>query len=828
MSDPSNFSDGSKPAEDLPSSAPSDPSDIVESAVAIYSAGFTPIPLKAGAKVPALPGWHLTGWASLEEVREAFTGFAASGHTNIGVKLGNSSTGAATASTGSVADRSSLKLVDIDLDHPTAVRLARMFLPATPVISGRGGEPLHWWYVVNDPPRDGDSMRFTFLGRSLVEVRASSNWQTVLPPSRHPGGQLYEWHAGSGSGGDLHNDIMNPVNFPNSLSPSVSPSHPFQLLLPTHSLLSIQLQAASLALVTALVQGFPSRGSRHETYLAIAGAFLKNPGSASGVSGIWRDEISSFIFAIAVAIGDEEMTTRVGEAVPSTIRKLEQPERNFPVAGWGVLTELFGPEAGASIRKLYDSVTDLLVQIKASPSSPSPNPSPNSLPSGPGAATNGDNSLAPLAPPSHSTHSKNSADPPSGRAEFSESAESVESAEAKNSPRAPLIPGDSKNSNSPTATWKAVDLSGYLSGEILEPTPSLCTRSDGCHLMYPGRVNMLYGSSESAKSWIALYIGLQLIQIDSTARVMYVDTEDEPANTVSRLRLIGATDAQIRENFVYVHPETPNAKMQKGRNSAVTETGNINASQFQFELDATAPTLIIIDGMTALYGLHGLNPNDASETDIVTTWLKGLTAHGVRTVLVVDHTAKTSDRGSLPIGSQHKVAMVQGALLQAHCIRQPVPGSLGEIELVLLKDRPGKVRQISENAGSKAQTAAVVTLDSREEGALDISINAPHADGSVTLTASEAKARAVFKSIERKSSVDALLIAAFENSDGTLTASELAEMFPELFSAARNSEGRGSLKRLLARGLIEARGETRGRFYVLIVRDGPAFTEPPA
>ena len=81
----------------------------------------------------------------------------------------------------------------------------------------------------------------------------------------------------------------------------------------------------------------------------------------------------------------------------------------------------------------------------------------------------------------------------------------------------------------------------------------------------------------------------------------------------------------------------------------------------------------------------------------------------------------------MPIGSQHKVAMVQGTLLQVWPIKQPMPGDVGEMELVVLKDRPGQVRAHSQKTGGrgKAQVAGVVTLDSRTEGRSSLVITPP-------------------------------------------------------------------------------------------------------
>ena len=45
----------------------------------------------------------------------------------------------------------------------------------------------------------------------------------------------------------------------------------------------------------------------------------------------------------------------------------------------------------------------------------------------------------------------------------------------------------------------------------------------------------------------------------------------------------------------------------------------------------------VVDGMTVLYGLHGLDSNDNASTDVITGWLKQLTRNGRSTVIVIDH-----------------------------------------------------------------------------------------------------------------------------------------------------------------------------------------------
>lgn len=245
-------------------------------------------------------------------------------------------------------------------------------------------------------------------------------------------------------------------------------------------------------------------------------------------------------------------------------------------------------------------------------------------------------------------------------------------------------------------------------------------------MLYPGRVNCIYGASESGKSWLALYCAIE--EISNGKRVLYVDCEDDPESTLSRLMLMGIGPDDLLSSFAYVRPEEALARLMFNRwgNPIEGEAAarlRDNDRALDAMLNMVDPSLIVLDGLTVLYGLHGMDTNDATHTDRISGWMKSLTRNGRTTVLVIDHIPKSAGRGSLPLGSQHKTAMIQGSALQVWPITKPRPGILSKGELIVGKDRPGRVREVG-NDGDP-QVAAEIEIDSRIPGQVQIRILPP-------------------------------------------------------------------------------------------------------
>jgi hypothetical protein len=449
----------------------------------------------------------------------------------------------------------------------------------------------------------------------------------------------------------------------------------------------LAVQVATLALAAALLDSWPSAGVRHDAYLALAGGLLRD--GDSGVHPYWGDRgnAAMLIRALAdVTLDEDGAENRESESIGSTMRALQAGK---PVVGFGRLAELIGDEEVRQIRILIGEVEAAAGVVAREAGVVD-------------TAVEGG-----AAPDLFGSLTVDPEDPLGKR----------------------------------SGSWEPVDLEPFLSGRVQPVMPTVLVRDDGQALLYPGRVNMLYGSSESAKSWIALFTCLQVMAAGE--RTMYLDFEDDPENTLDRLRRMGAGSDDLAYLFTYIRPEDPIAAMQRDRwgNTHVTKEGTKNLELFAKAMETNDPKLVVADGMTVLYGLHGLDSNDAVSTDIITGWLKKLTRNGRTTVIIIDH----------------KQAMVQGAMLQVWPVAQPMPDAVGEVELIVLKDRPGQVRKISAKTGQKSQLAARIIIDSTVPDVTTLSIQPPPTPASQQAQSAKLAAQAQ-KAQMHKAEEDQLLV----------------------------------------------------------------------
>ena len=152
------------------------------------------------------------------------------------------------------------------------------------------------------------------------------------------------------------------------------------------------------------------------------------------------------------------------------------------------------------------------------------------------------------------------------------------------------------------STWEPVDLGPILRGEKVTPSPTVFARDDGVRLLYPGRLNLFIGETESCKSWGASMAVAQ--EMTAGHPVIYVDFEDTPENAIERLRALGVTPEQIGDLFTYFQPSGPfNDLATMMLEDAIREKG--------------LATLAVVDGVTDAMMLEGLEPRDGSDVSEV-------------------------------------------------------------------------------------------------------------------------------------------------------------------------------------------------------------------
>lgn len=254
-------------------------------------------------------------------------------------------------------------------------------------------------------------------------------------------------------------------------------------------------------------------------------------------------------------------------------------------------------------------------------------------------------------------------------------------------------------------SWWPRDLGGVISGNDPEPDPAYLHRDDGNALFYPGKVNGLIGESESGKTWIALLAVTQALK-DHT-HVLYLDFEDTAPGIITRLTAMGATTQQL-QHLTYISPdETLHSEAHRDLTETLTQHN---------------PRLIIIDGFNAAMTLLGLDLNSNTDATAFSQRLLKPLANTGACVIYVDHVPKNKEaRGKGGIGAQAKRAMTTGCAITVDITAPFGRGMTGKLRLTIDKDRPGKIRAISQGA----RYAGEAILDSHDTGNVTVHIAAP-------------------------------------------------------------------------------------------------------
>jgi KaiC/GvpD/RAD55 family RecA-like ATPase len=233
-----------------------------------------------------------------------------------------------------------------------------------------------------------------------------------------------------------------------------------------------------------------------------------------------------------------------------------------------------------------------------------------------------------------------------------------------------------------------------------EPEPSILRRADGHNIFYAGKINALFGESESGKTWIALEAVRQ--ELDKGNFVFYLDFEDSVRGIYNRLKTLGA-DLSHFKSFLYSNPSEP---LTEGSREALLT-----------KIDQYKPSLIVVDGVNAAMNVMGLDlEKNKDATAFSQEVLRPLRLHNAA-ILTIDHVTKSKDnRGNYAIGAQAKRADIDGCAVAVEVEIAFGRGIDGALALKVTKDRPGFVRAICQ----EGKNLGIANIKAQADGTIKI------------------------------------------------------------------------------------------------------------
>ena len=273
------------------------------------------------------------------------------------------------------------------------------------------------------------------------------------------------------------------------------------------------------------------------------------------------------------------------------------------------------------------------------------------------------------------------------------------------------------------SSWIPKEIGEYQLEADVEP--SMLKREDGHFILYPGKINAIFGESESGKTWVALEAVRQELIAGNT--VFYIDFEDSARGILNRLNTL-KTPTERFKAFLYANPDSPHTP-------AISEALLASLSKYK-------PSLVVVDGVNAAMNLMGLDlEKNKDATEFSQKILRPLRMFGSG-ILTIDHVTKSKDtRGNYAIGAQAKRADIDGVAVSV-AVEQPFGRGIdGALSLTVTKDRPGFVRAICPDA----KTLGIANIKSQTDGSIKISISG----GTVKISTREQKAEAVCDLLRR-------------------------------------------------------------------------------
>ena len=273
------------------------------------------------------------------------------------------------------------------------------------------------------------------------------------------------------------------------------------------------------------------------------------------------------------------------------------------------------------------------------------------------------------------------------------------------------------------SSWIPKEIGDYELEADVQPT--MLKREDGNFILYPGKINAIFGESESGKTWVALEAVRQELSAGNT--VFYIDFEDSARGILNRLKTL-KTPTERFKAFLYANPDSPHTP-------AISEALMASLAEFR-------PSLVVVDGVNAAMNLMGLDlEKNKDATAFSQTILRPLRAFGAG-ILTIDHVTKSKDtRGNYAIGAQAKRADIDGVAVSV-AVEQPFGRGIdGALSLTVTKDRPGFVRAICPDA----KTLGIANVKTNPDESISLVISG----GSVKVSTREQKMQAVSEFLEK-------------------------------------------------------------------------------
>jgi P4 family phage/plasmid primase-like protien len=213
----------------------------LEAAIAWIRHGFSPVPVPYRSKRPVLSGWE-----RLEITANTASQYFNGASQNIGLLLGDKFGSA-----------------DVDCDCPEAITGARELLPETGSVFGRQSKPFSHYLYRTDPPVGTQQFHDPVDRATIIEMRGVSSdgsigLQTVVPPSTHKSGESVRFEQGfDGIPANVDADMLVSA-------------------------------VRKVAAAAVLARHWPTKGSRHHAFLALAGILARSGWSLEDAKRLHR------------------------------------------------------------------------------------------------------------------------------------------------------------------------------------------------------------------------------------------------------------------------------------------------------------------------------------------------------------------------------------------------------------------------------------------------------------------------------------------------------------------------------------------------------------